>query len=660
MSFPVKLIRFSFYALFLITPVIFLPSTSELFEFNKMVVVYLLTILIAAAWLIQMIFARRLIFTRTLLDWPLLIFLASQLLSLLFSVDPRTSLMGYYSRFNGGLLSLVCYSLLFWAFVTFMDKNSAKTAVSVSVWTAVLVCLYGILEHFGIDASLWIQDVQNRVFSTLGQPNWLAAYIISLLFLPLADLIRKPGFGRFLTPVILILTLLFTKSRSGFLAFGLSSAVFWLYLLLRRRTQSLKPFLAVLLLTVTLTLTISNPIRDLYISPVVTTPGKTAGPALEVGGTESGSIRKIVWTGAIRAWLSSPKTQLIGFGPETFTMAYYQFRPVEHNLTSEWELLYNKAHNEFLNYLTTTGIIGLGAYLLLLVFMLVFLLRNLQIMSTPQLPAKKSSPTISTLPLTGLALLAGWLTIPVTNFLGFSVVIVQVLLFLLPALSFTLNRDTPSYVAPSASPVSPLRILLLLTVISAGGFLLLSAFRYWLADVKYASGNSDLKAFRVTENPSYILSGYESLRQAFDLNPADPVIASEFSLANAYTAILASESDPAASAKLIATALTLSDRAVAQSPHHPNYYKSASRTALLISAVEPDKIQLAVSALEHARQISPTDPLIPYNLGLIYTYSGQSAAAAAQFGLALELKPDYADAREKLSDLASPSASPAP
>ena len=100
------------------------------------------------------------------------------------------------------------------------------------------------------------------------------------------------------------------------------------------------------------------------------------GPALEVGGTESGEIRKYVWQGAFNAWKSTPKTMLIGTGTETFAFAFYQFRPVGHNLTSEWDFLYNKAHNEYLNYLATTGIFGLGSYLLFIGSFIVWFIKT--------------------------------------------------------------------------------------------------------------------------------------------------------------------------------------------------------------------------------------------------------------------------------------------
>ena len=111
---------------------------------------------------------------------------------------------------------------------------------------------------------------------------------------------------------------------------------------------------------------------------------------------------------------------MIGAGPETFAQAYYQYRPIEHNQTSEWELLYNKAHNEFLNYLATTGVFGLLSYLVLLFFM------ARQMLNTRYL-------------ILNTALLAGWVSISVTNFWGFSVVIVQLFLFLFPALAVTLH-----------------------------------------------------------------------------------------------------------------------------------------------------------------------------------------------------------------------------
>src|SRR3989338_108526 len=171
-----KTIEYLFYALFFFVPLLLWPKTSEVFEFNKMLLVYVITILISAAWVVKWIEAKKIPIRRTPLDLPIAIFLTSQILSTIFSIDTHTSLWGYYSRFHGGLISTIAYLLLYYALVTNFTRDKVSFAIYSIISSAALVALYGILEHFGIDKHLWVQDVASRVFSTIGQPNWLSAY----------------------------------------------------------------------------------------------------------------------------------------------------------------------------------------------------------------------------------------------------------------------------------------------------------------------------------------------------------------------------------------------------------------------------------------------------------------------------------------------------
>src|SRR3989339_2082563 len=115
----------AFYVLFIITPLILNPWNYELFEFNKMLAVYAATIVIAVAWLIVMVRKKKRLFTRTPLDIPWLLFLTSQILSTIFSIDPHTSIWGYYSRFHGGLASTISYISLFYFFVAQLNSVPA-------------------------------------------------------------------------------------------------------------------------------------------------------------------------------------------------------------------------------------------------------------------------------------------------------------------------------------------------------------------------------------------------------------------------------------------------------------------------------------------------------------------------------------------------------
>ncbi|OGM80801.1 hypothetical protein A2361_00610, partial [Candidatus Woesebacteria bacterium RIFOXYB1_FULL_40_26] len=328
-----------FYILLFSVPLVLFPKTSELFEFNKIIVVYIFTALIVSSWIIKAVLEKKITFRRTILDIPLLVFVGSQFLSTLFSIDQRTSLLGYYGRFNGGLLSTICYSLLYWAYVSNMDYKKTLSAIRYTLFAATLVAIYGILQRFGIDKNVWEQDVVNRVFSTLGQPNWLAAFIVALLPLAMSySIFNKFSDSKFLISIIMsalfFTTLLFTKSRSGLLGFIVADVIFWGVLLLKYKKEFLKEFIIHNSLFLILILIIGTP----WTTSIV---GKSEGarlPALEAAGdsgqgTESGEIRKIVWKGAYEIWKHYP---LFGSGAETFAYSYYNFRPAQHNLVSEW------------------------------------------------------------------------------------------------------------------------------------------------------------------------------------------------------------------------------------------------------------------------------------------------------------------------------------
>src|SRR3990167_10214031 len=118
-----KAIELTFYFLLGVLPFIFTPQMSELFEFPKMLLVYAGTVIIILAWTLKSILAGKIIFRRTILDLPLLLFLLAQSTSTFFSIDTHTSIWGYYSRLNGGLISLISYLLLYWAFVSNIPKE---------------------------------------------------------------------------------------------------------------------------------------------------------------------------------------------------------------------------------------------------------------------------------------------------------------------------------------------------------------------------------------------------------------------------------------------------------------------------------------------------------------------------------------------------------
>ena len=593
-----KVIASCFYLLFALVPLVMTPFNYELFEFNKMLLVYALTVIIAAGWLIKMIVSRRLLFQRTPLDLPILLFLIFNFLSFIFSIDKHTSLFGYYSRFNGGLLSIICYSLLYWAFVSNFSSLAVQRLIKTMLFTGGLVAAYGILEHFGIDANFWVQDVQNRVFSTLGQPNWLAAYLVALIPLTWA---RRSSF----LFSLFYLCLLYTKSRSGLLGFGVAYLVFWGLAFLKQKKSILKSFLLFTFVILLLTL-LARPSELSWATD--TEP--------EILITPSSEIRKIVWQGAIKIWQNHP---LLGTGPETFAYSYYWYRPREHNDTSEWDFLYNKSHNEYLNYLATTGIFGLGSYLLIIAFFVIF---NYQF------------SIFNEFSIFNLALFAGWLGILVAQFFGFSVVITNLFFFLFPAMSFVLHNPhdkkthTRNFVRLNWQQYSAIAIVLFFIF-----YFLFFILRLWYSDYLFAQGRKQLQL----EAPIEAMALFQ---KAVALNPGEPLFRNELAIAASQAALAAPE--------LAEFAIQQSDQALKISPYHLNYWKSRVKMFYYLGQVDKKYYQQALESLLKAHEMAPTDAKITYNLATLYDYLDEKEKAISAMQEAVTLKPNYTLAQQRL------------
>ncbi len=663
-----RLIKAGFYLLFSFVPLLLTPWNYELFEYIKMMAVYAITVIVATAWLVKMVKEGEFRIARTPLDIPIWLFTASQLVSTVFSIDPHVSWLGYYSRFNGGMWSILSYVLLYYAYTSNLANWPHRThLLKAALISAALVALYGVLERLGIDKHLWVQDVQNRVFSTLGQPNWLAAYLVALVPISMAFTYNKLSEHsknplRIILPVtvtlLFFIVLLFTRSRSGLFGFIVADVVFWGLILIRPGLSRLKGQALILHVVFALIIFINGTgsatldrfvtfhgLRSLVtnaatrqsdkLSDTATPSAEVAGPALEVGGTESGVIRKYVWQAAINAWASSVKTQLIGTGTETFAFAFYEFRPIAHNQTSEWDFLYNKAHNEYLNYLTTTGLFGLGSYLIFLgSFIWWFASRVYREWLSIHRKKNGSRNIHSELSVIHYALFAGWVSLLITNFFGFSVVILQVFLFLFPAMIFA---SEPGSVKTAIKTIRlPGWIIWILVLGGITGLIRVGSF--WYADTLYAKG------YRLVRSGLFG-QAIPAFSSAIRLNGNEPAYHDELGSAYATLAVAAFEGGNATQAAQLTTlAIDESIKAVNTSPSNVNFYKTRTKVYYTLSALEPTLNAKAVESLEHAIILSPNDPKIYYNLAILVGREGQSEKAIEYLEKAKILKPNYRDA----------------
>ena len=696
-NFCSAIIRYSFYAIFLLVPLVFAGNTSELFEFNKMWLTFILTIIVGLAWGTKIILNKKFSIQRTPLDIPLLLFLLSQIISTIFSLDPHVSWWGYYSRFNGGLLSTICYVILYYALVSNLSYKNILSILKATLIGGVITALWGLPSHFGfdptclvfrgtLDTTCWTDAFRPtiRVFSTLGQPAWFAAYLAVLIPISAAYALKQKinnhlpyAITYLIISVLFYLNLIFANTRAGFIAFIVANIIFWAVIYIKK-LFSTKIFIR-FLLTFNVILLTTNflfgiPIENLYkytlpgfniqastpktittqTTPtsqiVATTPtvSPTPEPVAQTNQaniTDSGTIRLYVWRGAIDAWKSNA---LFGTGVETFAFAYYLFRPTGHNLTSEWDYLYNKAHNEYLNYLTTTGIFGLGTYLL---FIGLFIFLNIKWLLTKNKEQKTSEKnsipyTLNSLLITGL--FTGWFSILISNFFGFSVVIMNLFLFLIPAFALIINDSlNPEKIwkfawGQETDAISPYQwtIIILLNIFAI--YLLTNLSFYWYADTKYALGAN-------LDRVGSYQQAYPLLLTAAQTKPNEPVFKDELAINVAVLATaLAAQKDQTNASQFANNAITLNNEVVTAHPNNVVYWKNRVRIFYtLAQAVDPTQQQVyyqeALKAIQKASELAPTDAKIIYNLGVLYGQTGNIEKGIEVLQQAIKLKPDYRD-----------------
>lgn len=604
-----------------------IPQTSELFEFNKMLFIYIITSFVVFFWLIEMIRNKKIILKKTWLDVPIVLFLLSQVASTILSIDPHTSLFGYYGRFNGGLMSTVCYIILYYGFVS--NSIDVFSILKTSLISSLMVILWGLPGKMGHDLTCFfitknfnnacwsretnVFDPAARMFSTLGQPDWLGAYLAINFFIGLYFLFKtreniKLFILNFLYLILNFASILFSRSRSAEGALGISLAVFIIYLIFSNDLKKIKNYLISLFLIMLVpVLLFKTGIEsvDKYLSlssikrTVVTKPvsqNSAAPNTINTGITDSFAIRKIVWEGALKLGMRYP---FFGTGVETFAYSYFFVRPASHNLTSEWDFLYNKAHNEYLNYLATTGFIGLVSYLSIIGVFTFFIIKNIK--------SKNQKSDLY------IALYCAWLTILITNFFGFSTTTVNLFFYLIPAFVIFDQSKTEKKKEEKTNSYQGFLYFILVIVLF---YTLYSIGVYFMADLDYAQG---LRYSNPKVNDFQKAAYY--FQQAIKLR-SEHVFEDKFSYSLAYLSGIASyQKNTDMASQLMAAADYYNLKSLKESPKNVLYWKTRAKNKYLFYLVTLDKNELydGITAFNNAFELSPTDPKIPYGLSVYYS-----------------------------------------
>lgn len=363
-----------FKVLIFFTPLIFITGTNEIFEFPKTYFVYLIGSTTIWLFLIKVIIENKKI---RLPDLLITGFFGVYLISTLFSSHFLTSVWGYYTRFNGGLFSLAVLIGIYIVLKNEFKNKQILQLISTGSLAVFPIGVYAIIQHFGLTAGVWKGDPTVRAFSTLGQPNWLGAYMamyLPFIFAGALGLVENDRMKEnsrtynFILFIIAFAALWFTYSVSSLLAFVIGTAYF---VFLNTESIIRNKKMVSILFALCIFIAVMNPgifskkVRDVFKDINKITANFFTAYAQEGQLSDPGFIRSYLWAGTFDLILSSPKNFLIGTGPETFAYEFQQFRPLSLNTSSEWNLVFNKPHNYYLELWSNIGIFGFVIYLLI-------------------------------------------------------------------------------------------------------------------------------------------------------------------------------------------------------------------------------------------------------------------------------------------------------
>ncbi len=347
------------------------------------------------------------------------------------------------------------------------------------------------------------------------------------------------------------------------------------------------------------------------------------------------------WSVALDA-LRSPRSAIIGVGPESYANIYAQFKPIWTNTQEYWNINFNQAANVPLTLIATMGLFGLAAWVILALATL----RTMKVVSRENLPL---AWMVVSMLLLHLVLPANLVMLAI---LGITLAVLGAAeRHRLPAVQMqTLSARVTNQprteaemaaTAPSTSTstVNPFNVVAVVLLL---GVLLLSYFvgRSYAAQVYMNESN------KAAVNDDAVRT-YELQQRAIALNPYLDIFRRRYAMTNILIAIAisnrtdATEQDRQQVSELLQQSIREARAATMLDPgDSQNWLTLAQIYEQMIGATD-EAVQWAIQSYVSAIETNPTDPSLRIALGGIFLGQEEYEQAANIFNGAIEVKPDF-------------------
>ena len=597
-----RVIRGIIYVLTFVLPILVTPWTFEPLEFSKQIVLFVLVAAALMAWLLKLLVLRRLKFVKTPLDLPILIFLLVYLLASIFSIDRIASFFGFYGSFSGNFFQVLALAVFYYIVVNnFRSPSEIKRLFLVFFASASLAVLYALAQFFGVYALPFPAAKAGNFNIIVGLLliSLFSALVVNLslgvktksIFLKIAKIaVIAAG-------LIILFTVNFLYAWVALLIGLLAHLVFKLSFSTER--FELKEFVAPLVLVI---LVISFVIVQ-SVFPFVNLRN-IFGFNLPVEVRLDYATAKSALLGAVA---SKP---ILGTGPGTFFYNFSQYRDQNFNLSSLWNVRFDRAPSEAAAQLVGTGILGLLVFealnLIFLVYACFFLVRQ----------NEHGNWNLALTLFISFVILwfAHW-------FFFFNAVLAFSVWFLIAGFIAIANSGPPENVKVFnfSLGVSPRQTISTFSVISV--FLIVVVISVFFASAMYASDIFFRRAINLSQKPDTYDLAQRSFEQAIQLNKFRPdyyLTYGEFLFVRINRELSQKAPNISLIQQWLATSINTSREAVNLSPQNWANWERLANLYIIARPLVAGVDKFIIESLQQATETDSKNPILFAELGQVY------------------------------------------
>jgi len=341
----------------------------NVFEVAKNVLFQSLTEILLFVYLVKFILFRREsieIFRQRIKYFiPAGIFIAILGISTIFSQVPWFSFWGSWERRMGYLAWLHFFIFGLLLLLNIQKRNQIYRILTAILASSFFVGIYGVMQFKGLDLFRWTYDpfAMGRIFSSIGQPNFLGSWLLLVMPLAVFGLINKKSlikYSSLFLLILLFLNLFWTKSRGAWL--GCLGMMIFMGILFFWQQNKKKIIFPVALLLIIILLLFLAPHFNIQKDKLAINPFLARLVSL-TDLKEAGQYRLMHWQAS--ADLIKDKPILgYGLGSQRFNFPKY-YQPL-FAIYEKPNIYLDYAHNDILDTILASGFLGFFAYLFLI------------------------------------------------------------------------------------------------------------------------------------------------------------------------------------------------------------------------------------------------------------------------------------------------------